>query len=124
METSASNRGTDSVTLSFAGTVARVARRLAQPFPPDDRSLGWEKATTISKEWDQATTEAAIEVAAYIGTHLGELAGARRDAADRTAKSKGILSSASPNEHFRRPLNDEQKRQVYIDRQFDSSSRP
>ncbi|MBC8116188.1 MAG: c-type cytochrome, partial [Candidatus Saccharimonas sp.] len=26
------------------------------PFPPDDRSIGYERGTTISKEWDQATT--------------------------------------------------------------------
>ena len=33
------------------------------PFPPDDRSVGYERGTSISKAWDQATTDAAIEVA-------------------------------------------------------------
>ncbi|HEV3004897.1 MAG TPA: PA14 domain-containing protein, partial [Pirellulales bacterium] len=27
-------------------------------FPPDDRSYGWERGTTISKAWDQAATDA------------------------------------------------------------------
>ena len=91
-------------------------------FPPDDRSLGWEKATTISKEWDQATTEAAIEVAAYIGTHLGNLSGARRDASDRAAKWNEFCVRFAERA-FRRPLNGEQ-RHVYIDRQFDNSVDP
>src|SRR5262249_18635058 len=38
------------------------------PFPPDDRSIGYERGTTISKAWDQATTDAAINVAAYVST--------------------------------------------------------
>ena len=33
------------------------------PFPPDDRSFGWERGTTISKEWDAATSDGAIEAA-------------------------------------------------------------
>src|SRR5206468_3275232 len=35
---------------------------LATAFPPDDRSVGYERGTSVSKAWDQATTEAAIEV--------------------------------------------------------------
>ncbi|MBV9469014.1 MAG: c-type cytochrome, partial [Abitibacteriaceae bacterium] len=35
---------------------------LNTPFPPDDRSLGYERGTAVSKEWDEATTEAAMEV--------------------------------------------------------------
>ena len=33
------------------------------PFPPDDRSAGYERGTSVSREWDEATTYAAIEVA-------------------------------------------------------------
>jgi hypothetical protein len=35
----------------------------AVPFPPDDRSLGWERGSAVSKAWDQATTDGAIETA-------------------------------------------------------------
>src|SRR5262249_22804150 len=45
------------------------------PFPPDDRSVGYERGTSISKAWDQATTDAAIEIAGYVVAHLHELAG-------------------------------------------------
>lgn len=91
-------------------------------FPPDDRSLGWEKATTISKDWDQAATEAAIEAADYVGSHLGDLSGTRRDASDRDVKWKEFCYRFAERA-FRRPLTEEQ-RQVYIDRQFANSSDP
>lgn len=47
------------------------------PFPPDDRSLGWERGTTVSKEWDAATTDAALETIGYVAARLDELAGVR-----------------------------------------------
>ncbi len=39
---------------------------LQTPFPPDDRSVGYERGTSVSKAWDQSTTDAAIEVAAHV----------------------------------------------------------
>ena len=39
---------------------------LETPFPPDDRSIGYERGTSVSKAWDAATTEAAIETADYV----------------------------------------------------------
>ena len=51
---------------------------LTTPFPPDDRSAGYERGTSVSKAWDQATTDAAIEVAGYVVAHLKELAGVER----------------------------------------------
>ncbi|MEO6809780.1 MAG: DUF1592 domain-containing protein [Isosphaeraceae bacterium] len=92
------------------------------PFPPDDRSVGYERGTSISKEWDQATTDAAIEAAGYVATRLGELAGVRDGAPDREAKlrefSKRFIEQA-----FRRPV-DDGLRQRYIDRQFESAGDP
>ncbi|MBS0261859.1 MAG: DUF1592 domain-containing protein [Planctomycetes bacterium] len=91
-------------------------------FPPDDRSLGWEKATSISREWDQATTEAAIEVARYIAARSGEFAGTKPGDADQIPKLKSFcqrLAAAA----FRRPLADEQVA-LYIDRPFASITDP
>ncbi len=82
----------------------------ATPFPPDDRSLGWERATTISKAWDQATTDAALETAAYVAARLPEF-GARDDAKAKTF-ARTFVERA-----FRRPLTDELKA-LYVDRQF------
>jgi hypothetical protein len=90
------------------------------PFPPDDRSLGWERATSISKEWDQATTDAAIEMATYVALHLDELSGTKPEAPDRIVRLKDFCGRFALFA-FRRPLNDEQ-RQRYIERQFDQTA--
>ena len=47
------------------------------PFPPDDRSYGWERGTAISEAWDEATTNAAIQAAGYVVDHLDDLADIR-----------------------------------------------
>ena len=92
------------------------------PFPPDDRSSGWERATSISKEWDQATTEAAVEIAAYIDGHLEELSGAGIESTDRPAKLKEFCVRFAERA-FRRPLEDE-LRQIYVDHQFERAADP
>jgi hypothetical protein len=89
---------------------------LQTPFPPDDRSVGYERGTSVSKAWDQATTDAAIEVAGYVVAHLKELAGVGDDAPDREPKLHEFCRRFAERA-FRRPLTDEQKT-VFIDRQF------
>ena len=51
---------------------------VSTPFPPDDRSIGYERGSAVSKEWDAATTDAAFEIAAYVSSHVAELAGIRQ----------------------------------------------
>jgi cytochrome c553 len=92
---------------------------VATPFPPDDRSVGYERGTSISKAWDQATTDAAIETAGYIVAHLGELAGVRDDAADRKARLQAFCLRFAERA-FRRPLTAEQKR-LYLDHPFEKT---
>ncbi len=92
------------------------------PFPPDDRSLGWERGSTVSKEWDAATTEAAFETAAYILARLPELSGAQPGAGDRVAKLKAFCATLA-DRAFRRPLTDSEKA-LFIDRQFDAAADP
>ena len=91
-------------------------------FPPEDRSVGYERATTVSKAWDQATTEGAIEVAGYVAPRLRELAGVQDNAADREARLREFCRKFAERA-FRRPLTDEQK-QLYIDRQFAAAREP
>jgi len=98
------------------GLVAEAA------FPPDDRSIGYERATTVSKAWDQATTEAAIEVAGYVAPRLRELAGVADDAADRAARLRDF-GRRFAERAFRRPLTADQQ-QLYIDRQFAGARDP
>lgn len=93
------------------------------PFPPDDRSVGYERGTSISKAWDQATTDAAIEVAGYIVTHLRDLAGissAAADASQRATRAREFCARFAERA-FRRPLSDEQQK-FFVDQQFERSA--
>jgi hypothetical protein len=100
-------------------SIAPVAFVVTAPFPPDDRSVGYERGTSISRAWEQATTDAAIEVADYIGAHLAELTGVRDDAADRPQKLRDF-SRRFAERAFRHPLRDAEKR-LYVDQQFDKA---
>jgi hypothetical protein len=88
-------------------------------FPPDDRSVGYERGTAVSKSWDEATTEAALDVAGYITSHLEDLTGARADAADGEPKLREFCWRFAERA-FRRPLTDEQRR-LFVDRQFEKA---
>jgi hypothetical protein len=86
------------------------------PFPPDDRSYGWERGISVSKEWDAATTNAAIEAARYIVDRLDELAGTRDGDERRSEKLRNFCYQVAERA-FRRPLTDPQKN-LFVDRQF------
>jgi hypothetical protein len=92
------------------------------PFPPDDRSIGYERGTSVSPEWDQATTEGAIETAGYVVEHLSELSDIDDNASDRVERLKAFCQRFVERA-FRRPLTDEQK-QLYIERQFEGDGDP
>jgi Protein of unknown function (DUF1592)/Protein of unknown function (DUF1588)/PA14 domain/Protein of unknown function (DUF1595)/Cytochrome C oxidase, cbb3-type, subunit III/Protein of unknown function (DUF1585) len=92
------------------------------PFPPDDRSMGYERGTSISKAWDQATTDAALDITGYVIAHLKELAGVGDDAADRAAKLQDFCRRFAERA-FRRPLSEEQKA-FFIDRLFKGTRDP
>lgn len=91
-------------------------------FPADDRSVGYERGTSISKGWDQATTEAAIATAEHVEDNLDELAGTRAESPDRLDKLKKF-ALAFIESAFCRPLTEEQK-QLYIEPQFKSAKSP
>jgi cytochrome c553 len=97
---------------------APVSFVLNTPFPADDRSVGYERGTSISRAWEQATTDAAVEIVDYVAGHLAELSGVRDDAADRAAKLRDFCRRFAERA-FRRPLSDDQKG-LYVDRPFDS----
>jgi cytochrome c553 len=107
---------------------------VATPFPPDDRSIGYERGTAVSKAWDQATTDAAIETANYAVAHLPELTGApvvtlppirspgggrrvREERAAVDAQKARDFCRRFAERAFRRPLTAEQQAR-YVDRQF------
>jgi mono/diheme cytochrome c family protein len=94
------------------------------PFPPDDRSVGYERGTSISKAWDQATTDAALEAADFVADHLKDLAGIPDGANDKDREKRlHEFCSQLAERAFRRPLPDEQ-RALYIDRQLREGGDP
>jgi hypothetical protein len=86
------------------------------PFPPDDRSAGYERGTSVSKAWDAATTDAALEVADYVLGHLHEVSGVDDGASDRADRLRDFCRRFAERA-FRRPLTAEQEK-LCIERQF------
>ncbi len=83
------------------------------PFPPDDRSSGYERGTSVSKEWDEAITYAATEIADKFVAKLSRLIDRE---GDRDEKLR-TFASQFVERAFRRPLTDE-LRQTYVESQF------
>jgi hypothetical protein len=85
-------------------------------FPPDDSSAGYERGTSVSQAWDQATTNGAIEIANKVVAHLAALSKCKEDDPNRQQKLKEFCHRLAERA-FRRPLTDEQKR-FYVDAHF------
>ncbi|MDH3584921.1 MAG: DUF1592 domain-containing protein, partial [Phycisphaerae bacterium] len=86
------------------------------PFPPDDRSIGYELGTSVSRAWDEATTRAAIESAGYVLDHFTKLAGTRAGGSDARRHATKFCQQLVERA-FRRPLT-EAERRLYVERQF------
>jgi hypothetical protein len=86
------------------------------PFPPDDRSVGYERGTLVSKAWDEATTQAAIEVANHITKNLDSFAHTKPEETNRLVKVQNFCAEFVAGA-FRRPLTAEQK-QLFVTSQF------
>ncbi|SKA88199.1 Cytochrome C oxidase, cbb3-type, subunit III [Prosthecobacter debontii] len=91
-------------------------------FPADDRSVGYERGSSISKDWDRATTEAAITTAEHVSENLDRLAGTKPDAQDRNDKLKKFALTFVETA-FRRPLTEEQKK-LFVDSHFELAKSP
>ena len=78
------------------------------PLPPDDGSIGYERGSSVSREWTEAVAKGALQVSAMIGPSVFGLAGTKADAPDRTEKLKAF-SLRFAQLAYRRPLTDEQK---------------
>ena len=81
---------------------------VATRFPADDASFGYERGTTVSKSWDEATTAAALEVAGHLEKRLDRLAATRPGDSDR-AKKIEAFAARFVAAAFRRPLADEEQ---------------
>lgn len=98
---------------------ARETLVITTPFPPDDNSLGYERGSSVSKAWEQATTHAAVEIVGQLLEQIDSLAGTSKDAGDRKDKLRAFCAKVAERA-FRRPLGAEDK-QLYVDKQFESA---
>ncbi len=92
------------------------------PFPPDDRSIGYERGNSVSRAWEDATTSAALETAEYCGAHSKELAGYADDIKNRDERVHTFCEQFVERA-FRHPLTPELKRR-YIDAQLAAAPDP
>lgn len=76
------------------------------PFPPDDRSIGYERGNAVSKAWDDAVEEASMETARYVLEHVEELAGVR-PTDRRPSGDTGDPAAHIPNGQKANPLSDQ-----------------
>ena len=84
----------------------------ATKFPADDSSQGYERGTSVSPEWDDATTAAAFAVATHVGKRFDRLAGTRPNDPARAEKA-AAFAARFVAAAFRRPLTaDETERHV------------
>lgn len=104
---------------NLSPTTAPPVFVLQTHFPPDDRSVGYERGTAISKAWDEATTEAAIETAGYVADHVEQLSGASPEVATNEPILRKFCTLLAERA-FRRPLTDEQT-ELFVNRQFNAA---
>jgi mono/diheme cytochrome c family protein len=84
---------------------------LSTPFPPDDRSTGYDRGTGVSKEWLSAATAAAIETADHVAADVDRLTRVPREAPDRPARLQAFAATFA-GRAFGRPLDDGLRRLV------------
>lgn len=95
---------------------------LETPFPPDDRSTGFERGTSVSPEWDRAATAAALEAAGYVRERLGDFCGVVEPDRQHEPALREFCHRFAERA-FRRPLAPE-LRALFVDRQFERASDP
>ena len=66
---------------------------LAPPFPPDDRSIGYERGAAVTPEWFAAATAAAGATADEVLRHADRFAGTQPGAADRATRLRAFATT-------------------------------
>lgn len=89
---------------------------VATSFPADDSSVGYERGTSVSKAWHEATTKASVEVAGSVVSRLGVLTGTDSRSSNRVEKLREFCATFATRA-FRRPLTPE-LRAAFVDAAF------
>jgi mono/diheme cytochrome c family protein len=95
---------------------------LATRFPANDSSRGYERSGPPTKEWDEATTAAAFDVANHLVKHVDRLAGTRPGDPERPQKV-ATLAERFTTAAFRRPLTPAERTRFVTER-FKSAPDP
>ncbi len=102
---------------------AKVDETLAvsTAFPADDASSGYQRGISVSRQWDDSTTTAAIETANWISNRIWDLAGTKDDAPDRIEKAKAFCEKFV-SRAFVKKLSEEEI-QFFVGQHFDGELR-
>lgn len=84
--------------------------------PPDDHSAGFARGADVSAQWDEATTDAALETADKLIAWLPRQLKLPEDPAAARSKVQAFCLDFG-DRAFRRPLSDDVRRR-YVDRHF------
>ncbi|HWL10127.1 MAG TPA: DUF1592 domain-containing protein [Planctomicrobium sp.] len=88
---------------------------LTTSFPPDDRSIGYERGNAVSKAWQDAVTMASLETAEYVVDRLPALSKIKQEMPDEEKAEKiRQFCRTFVETAFRRPLSEEEVK-VYVD---------
>lgn len=94
---------------------------LQTKLPPDDRTYGYERGITIDKQWDESTTNAALEFAHQAAENLWPAYQRRhaKDSDENRGRLRGFLTELA-TVALRGPLSDGERKK-YIDEQVDAT---
>ncbi len=81
---------------------------ISTPFPPDDASSGYKRGVSVSKQWDESTTVAAIETANWVSERVWKLAKTNETDDYRVEKIRDFCVSFVERA-FVSPLSDDEK---------------
>lgn len=95
---------------------ARSVLVVQSSFPPDDQSVGYVRGNSVSKNWSQSVTRAAVEVAELLALNMSRYARIRDTDSKRTEKVISFIERFAELA-FRRTLTESQK-QIYVKRHF------
>ncbi len=86
------------------------------PFPPDDRSIGYERGNSVSSDWQQSVAKASLETANFVTGNLQRITGISSSDKDRRALLMDY-GRRFVRQAFRRPLAPDVV-QEYVTKQF------
>ena len=92
-------------------------------FPPDDRSLGYERGSDMSKEWLSAVTRASLDVAEQVDSVLGHMSGIKSKDDPKKSEKLRAVALKILERAYRRPLTQKEENQN-IDFIFEESESP